>query len=184
MKHTYGSYSRAQDVDPYFSARFKVKDHETTSYTRRLLVDNRDRVSGTPFDFEVRFGNPFVNAAGVTEYEGVKSVNIKMAALPKVADEPYVVLDIEKLNDSALDATDNTANRAFAVAYFVTSLVNASDIKPSKDFYSQKVVFQPPLSKLDRLRVWVRKANGDLVSLTDTNTVDHVSMLLQLELLK
>lgn len=185
MKHSHGPYARAQDDMPYFSTRFApAEQHTEQTYTRRLLVDNRDRTSGSEFDFVVRFGNPYINASGVSEYERVKSVDIKMAAIPKIAGEQYAVIDIAELNDSTLDATNNAANQAFAVSFFDTSILSPGDVKPSKDFYSQRVVFNPPLNKLDRMSVKILRQNGNVVTTADTGLVGNLSLLFEIEVLK
>ena len=184
MKHTQSPCARATDDTPYFATRFTPKQPEQQKYTRRLLVDSRDKNGGSDFNFSCRFGNPFISAAGVSEYERVKSVDIKMAAIPKVDGEAYVVLDIAELNDSTLDATNNAANRAFAVAFFDTSVLSPGAVKPSKDFYSQKVEFNPPLNKLDRLTVKILKQNGSVVTAAETGNVVNVSLLFEIECLK
>lgn len=146
------------------------------SVKRRLLVDYRDRESGDPFNYMVRFGNN-----GVTAYEHVRSVEMKMLAIPKISNEMYAVVDIEELNDSLLDGTNNATNRSFCVGFFDSTLLNAGDIKVSKDFYSQKVVFNPPLQKLDRLTIKVLKQDGNIVSTSETSNVSDMTMLLEIE---
>jgi hypothetical protein len=156
------------DLSPVHPPMFSVK--------RRLLVDYRDRESGVPFDYVVRFGKN-----GVTSYEHVRSVEMKMLALPKITNEMYAVIDIEELNDSLLDGTNNATNRSFCVGFFDSSVLNAGDIKVSKDFYSQKVIFNPPLQKLDRLTIKVLKQNGNVVDVSETNNVSSMTMLLEIE---
>jgi hypothetical protein len=146
------------------------------SVKRRLLVDYRDRESGGPFDYVVRFGNN-----GVTAYEHVRSVEMKMLALPKVTGEMYAIVDIEELNDSLLDGTNNATNRSFSVGFFDTSILSAGDIEVSKDFYSQKVIFNPPLQKLDRLTINVLKQDGNVVNVSETNNVSSMAMMLEIE---
>lgn len=152
------------------------------SHTRRLLVDNRDRSSGTAFDFQVLFGNAYrANSSGVSEYINVSAVEMKLVAFPKVADEAYVILDIRELNDSNLDATNNAGTKSFVVAFFDTSTLADGDVKPIRDFYSQRVTFDPPLSKLDRLSVRCLKRDGTVVASGETGGKENVSMLLEVE---
>ena len=174
----YGAYSRQGNSIPYFASTYNGDQQTPPMFyaKRRLLVDYRDRVSGNPFNYVVRF-----NDNGVTAYEHVRSVEIKMLALPKVASEMYAIIDIEELNDSLLDGTNNASNRSFCVGFYDSSLLNAGDIKVSKDFYSQKVVFNPPLQKLDRLTIKVLKQDGTVVSVSDTNNVTSMAMLLEIE---
>lgn len=174
QKIMYGAYSQQGNSIPHFSM-YNDQNQPVFSTKRRLLVDYRDRDSGGPFDFSVKFGNN-----GVTAYEHVKSVEMKMLALPKVQGETYAIVDIEELNDSLLDGTNNATNRSFCVGFFDSSLLAAGDIKVSKDFYSQKIIFNPPLQKLDRLTVKVLKQDGNVVSLSETNNVSSMVMLLEI----
>jgi len=147
-------------------------------------VDSRDKTSGDDFDYVVRFGNAFNNAPGVSEFDNVTRVDIKMASIPKVEGESYVILDITELRDSTLDATNNACNRAFAVAYFDTSLLAPGDTKPIKDFYTQRIEFNPPLGKLDRLSIRILKHDGSVVAASQTGNVTNTSMLFEIEMLK
>lgn len=152
------------------------------TFTRRLLVDNRDRISGSPFDFQVVFGNAYrPNSSGVSEYINVSSVEMKLLAFPKIDAEDYVILDVKELNDSNLDASNTAGTRSFAVGYFDTSALSAGVVKPIRDFYSQKIAFDPPLAKLDRLSVKCVKRNGNVVTVGETGNQGNVSMLLEIE---
>lgn len=71
----HASYQRTDN--PYFSSVYDGKQPNLPITTRRLLVDYRDREGGGPFDFVVHFGKN-----GVTSYEHVTSVEMKMLALP------------------------------------------------------------------------------------------------------
>lgn len=174
----YADYKRSSsDAIPYFSSGYNEPIAPAFKpIKRRLLVDYRDRDSGSPFDFTVKLG-----ASGVEPYQHVTSVELKLLALPKIASESYAIIDIKELNDSLLDATNNAANRSFAVGFFDSSILSAGDIKPIKDFYSQKIIFNPPLQTLDRLSVRVLKQNGNVVSTSETANVSDVSMLLEVE---
>ena len=172
----YGTYAREGNAIPHFASSYVDQPRPTISTARRLLVDYRDRERGGPFDFVIRFGNN-----GVTAYEHVKSVEMKMLALPKITDEMYAIIDIEELNDSLLDGSNNATNRSFAVGFFDSSVLNPGDIKVCKDFYSQKVIFNPPLQKLDRLSIKVMKQNGNVVTTAETGNVASMAMLLEIE---
>lgn len=172
----YGSYAREGNAIPYFASSYVDQPRPTMTQSRRLLVDYRDRERGGPFDFVIQFGKN-----GVTAYEQVKSVEMKMLALPKIQNEMYAIVDIEELNDSLLDGSNNAANRSFAVGFFDSSTLNTGDIKVCKDFHSQKVIFNPPLQKLDRLTIKVLKRDGNVVTTGETANVDAMSMLLEIE---
>lgn len=172
----YGAYSPTGNLIPHFAMHTSEQQPPTFSTKRRLLVDYRDRDRGGAFDFSVKFGN-----SGVTAYEHVRSVEMKMIALPKVQGETYAVIDIDELNDSLLDGTNNATNRSFCVSFFDTSMLNPGDIKVSKDFYAQKVIFNPPLQKLDRLTIKVLKQDGNVVTVGETGNVSSMVMLLEVE---
>lgn len=173
------TYERSQE--PYFSVNNRPAElPKTTEIKSRLLVDNRDRSSGTEFDFEVRFGNAYRDAAGVDEYEHVTSVELKMLALPKVTDEIYSIISITQINDTTLGATNNAGTKSFCIAFFDTSLLAPGSTKPLKDFFSQRVVFNPPLRTLDRLNVSVLKRDGNLVTTSDTAGEGKVAMLFEI----
>jgi hypothetical protein len=174
MKSTNFSTFATQDTPGYFGGLFGdlPAAPKTEIVTRRLLVDNRDRAAeGSAFDFTVNF----------TEYEHVVSAELKMASIPKVANESYVVLDIDQLNDLTLNATNIVGLRSYAIAYFDSSLLSAGDVKPIKDFWAQKSVYAPPIRKLDKLSIKVLKPDGSAVDpATDTNAKTNVSLLLEL----
>lgn len=174
----YADYKRSpSDAIPYFASGYTPAVAPMFKpLKRRLLVDYRDRDSGSAFDFVVKLG-----ASGVEPYQHVSSVELKLLAIPKVSSESYAIIDIRELNDSLLDATNNAANRSFAVGFFDTSLLSAGDTKPIKDFYSQKVIFNPPLQTLDRLSIRVLKQDGNVVSISETANIADVSMLLEIE---
>ena len=169
-----------RDSQPHFSVSPAVgAPPPNTLVKRRLLVDNRDRPDPTntsPFDFVLR-----LSAAGVDRYENVVSVELKGLAFPKVAGEPYVILDVRELNEQ-LDATNGAANRTFGVAYFDSELLTPGQIKAVKgyDFYQREALFNPPLPSLDRLTVRFLCHSGNAVTVADTAGETHASMLLEI----
>lgn len=187
-------YSTYDDYIPFPNAiEMDVSEYEHSAHlpapastephavTRRLLVDNRDRVSGSPFDYQVLFGNTFrANSVGVSEYRNVSSIELKLLAFPKIANEAYVVVDIAELNsDSNLDATNSVGHAAFAVGFFDTSQLAPGDVKPIRDFYSQKVVFNPP-RVVDKLSVRCLTHDGNVVQTgASTGNSNNMSMLLE-----
>lgn len=172
MKSSNFSSFASQDTKGYFGGLFGdlPEAPKTEIVTRRLLVDNRDKASGTAFDFTVNF----------TEYEHIVSAELKMAAIPKVHDEAYVVLDIDQLNDLTLNATNTVGLRSYAIAYFDSSSLSDGDVKPIKDFWGQKTTYTPPIRKLDKLSVRILKPDGTTVTASDTGSKTNVSLLLEL----
>jgi hypothetical protein len=171
---------RRGDAQPHFSVPpAHAAPPPGSLVKRRLLVDNRDRpdpANTNPFDFVLRLTD-----TGVDRYENVVSVELKGLAFPKVAGEPYVVLDVRELNEQ-LDATNSAANRTFGVAYFDSELLTPGQIKAVKgyDFYQREALFNPPLPSLDRLTVRFLRHSGNVVTVTDTAGEAHASMLLEI----
>jgi hypothetical protein len=120
----------------------------------------------------------------IHRYTDIVCVELKLASIPKVQDEQYVVLDIEELRDSNLDASNPTAHESFAVVYFDNSGLAPGAYKPMDKFYSQKTYFSPPIASIDRLTVAVRKPDGSVVSTSETGNNEHVSFLLDVTMQK
>ena len=174
----FAAYTRTEE--PYFSrlAAQPPPKAAAQTVTHRLLVDNRDRpdpANTNPFDFAIH-----LSQTAVGRYENVTSVELKGVAFPKVAGEPYVIIDVDSFSDN-LDATSDAAHRTFAVAYFDSSDLAPGAIKPVKgyDFYQKTVTFTPPLAVLDRLAVAFRTHDGNVVTADATANVTHASMLLE-----
>lgn len=146
---------------------------------RRLLLDNRDRpdpANTSPFDFSVH-----LTQAGVDRYENVTAVELKGLAFPKVAGEPYVIMDIRELNDQ-IDATNSAAHRTFGVMYFDSELLTPGQVKAVKgyDFYQRAARFNPPLPSMDRLTIKFLTHSGNVVTTAQTGGETHASMLLEI----
>ena len=154
-----------------------VGGKKTSCVTRRLLIDSRDAQAShyRPFQFTIRL-DPDMS---IQRFRNIQCVELKLASIPKVAGEQYVVLDITELRDSNLDASNQTSHEAFAVVYFDNSNLSAGAIKPMDKFFAQKTYFNPPIASLDRLTVTIRKPDGSIVSPSETNGVEDVSFLLQ-----
>jgi hypothetical protein len=149
---------------------------ESPVVTRRLLIDSRDAQASNynPFQFTIKL-DPDMS---IQRYKNIQCVELKLASIPKVTGEQYVVLDIEQLRDSNLDASNQTSHEAFAVVYFDNSGLSAGAYKPMDKFFSQKTYFNPPISSLDRLTVSIKKPDGNVVSMSETANVEDVSFLL------
>lgn len=167
-------------TEPYFAQVFAPPGPVPDLRTRhRLFVDNRDRdaaVYTNPFQFTLH-----LEQCGVSSYNNVHSVELKGISVPKCANEPYVFVSIDELNDNMLDATAANVNHAYAVVYYDNNQMSAGDVKPIKgaDFYAKVINYTPPLRRLDRLSVSVRKHDGSLLSTSDTGNNANLSMLLE-----
>jgi hypothetical protein len=149
---------------------------KTSTVTRRLLIDSRDAQARyyQPFHFTIKLDTDM----SIQRFRDIQCVELKLASIPKVAGEQYVVLDIEELRDSNLDASNRASHEAFAVVYFDNSNLTAGAIKPMDKFFSQKTYFNPPIASMDRLTVTIRKPDGTIVSPSETGGIDTVSFLL------
>jgi hypothetical protein len=181
----YAQYSRTSNSIPYFSGIQSTEPPpDLKPVTRRLLIDSRDgsyTKSGNPFDFEVQ-----LSSLGVEPLEHVLSVECKILAVPKVANETYCIVDIEQLRDERFSATNDAANRGFVVSFFDSSPgtgtgagLQPGDYKPNRDFYGQKVTFTPLLNKVDKLNVRILTQSDAVVVPLQTANVTTVSMLLE-----
>lgn len=157
-------------------------EKEETLINRRLLIDSRDATTENyqPFDFTIKLDSDMATE----RYKNIQCVELKLASIPKVADEQYVILDIEELRDSNLDASNQTAHESFAVVYFDNSGLSPGAYKPMDKFFSQKTYFTPPISSIDRLTVRVRKPDGSVVDVSETSNVEHVSFLLDVTMIR
>lgn len=162
--------------------------------TKMLMIDSRDRDrrndnANGPFSFTIYLDDPNRKSVGISAYELVHSVELKAFNMPKVDKESYVVVDIDQLAGQ-IDSTDDGSDGKFTVAFFdgidsvAGSGMKPGDIKCIKgnDVYTRKVAFDPPISKLNRLTVHIRKHGGDIVKPTDCGGVDYCSMLLEVDM--
>lgn len=185
----FGQYSaRNTGETPYFSSMFSSKPDPAlpTGSIHRLFVDARDRydsANSSPFNFRVYLDNAHRdNHTGVSAYENVTSIEMKGLAIPKISNEPYVIVDIDECNDNVLDATNNPANGAFAIAYYDADTLSVGSVKPIKgiDYYQKKITFNPPIPRLDRLSIKFKKHDGNVITTSDTANGDHVSILFEI----
>lgn len=167
-----------------YRAPLIVNDHQPTLLRHRLFVDSRDCVQTlTTFNFTVYLSDPFRETSiGVARFERVKSVELKALAFPKIAENEYVIMDIEELNDERLHSSNPTANRSFAVMYFDADNLLTGAIKPMKgyDFYQKDISFNPIIPSLTKLTVSFKKPDGTVVATTDTGGVSHCSFMLEI----
>ena len=172
------SYQRQEGNNPYFSVAFGADvPRPNVKTVRRLFIDNRDRPAGSdPFNFTIN-----LEQAGVAAYDNVVNVELKGLSFPKVASEPYVILDIAELNDTVMDSTNDAANKAYAMVYFDNNQMTAGDVKPIKgaDFYMKQVQYVPPIRRLDRLSLRFLKHSGAVITTADTGNNSNVTLLFE-----
>jgi hypothetical protein len=200
MNSRFSPYARSQSESPYFSSGVTLlpalsepiqsvvpgtpSAAANLTTVRRLFIDNRDRYgfpAAPAFDFKVFFGNDPGRSVGIAGYENVTSVELKAIALPKVANERYVVMSVAELNDNVLDATTSAVHDSFAIVYFDSDTLATGAVKPLKgaDFYQKQFVYRPPLARLNSMSIRFLKHDGNVVTTADTNGEAHVSMLFE-----
>jgi hypothetical protein len=183
----FSSYSRNESESPYYSyvPPSVTQPPKDSLVAKRLFIDNRDidPTSRSPFDFKVYMGgNDHPRPCGPIGYDNVVSVELKGVSFPKIANERYVILSIDELNDDLLDSTSQAAHNAFAIIYFDSDALATGTVKPCKgtDFYMKQLFFRPPLAQLNKLSVKFLKNDGSVVTGADTNGVTHISLLLEI----
>ena len=148
---------------------------------RRLLVDNRDRISGEPFDFVVDLSQ------NEEEYRNISKIQVLGVSVPKVADEDYVLLSIAEIPHGQLDLVGNYAGSGSEVFYFDTSKLDPGDVKPIEGgrFCAKEYCFSPPLSQLSKLSIKVMKyTSGDkpqVITAGDAGGCERFSLLLSIQ---
>jgi len=147
--------------------------------SRRLFIDSRDATSRRgAFDFTIKLDE----AMGRNSFKNVTNVSLSAVAMPKCANEDYVVLDVVQFSDSNIDSSVPSLNDGFAVSFYDSSLLSPGDVKLSDKCFSQTVRFDPPRN-LDKLDVRVLKHDGTVVTEADTSNANSMSMLFDITML-
>lgn len=184
---------------PYFSQSFidpraNQSDFPLTKHT--LFVDNRNRLAlnesqggpstnTAPYAFTIT-----LDALGRGRYENIASCELKELVFPKIANEMYVVVDIEEFRDTydSVNTTDGPNDPVFAIVYFdgfegcsAGCGMQMGDTKPSDDIVGGHVVFKPTLQTIRKLTCNFRKHGGSLVTMADVGNVENVSFVLEIK---
>lgn len=137
-----------------------------------LLIDNRSRPENSdPFDYTITFGGfNGKGTVGCSIFSGVESVELKSVIMGRPQTENYVIVDIEELNGQLITLENNTFG-SFAVLLFDHAPVRQGrdTVRLLKgDFVgSSRVLFDPPLAKLNKLRIKFLKYGGEKLSVAD-----------------
>ena len=173
---------------PYFSQSFLPEGPPPAAdyLVTRVIFDSRDIAATSPNSFAGTFflGNPNDAVAdGQAMIRNVVSIELKALSFPKIANERYVILDFNNINDDNLGATSTTAHKTFAVSYFDSDLLPAGAQKPAKgtDFYQKTIRYRPALNKLDRINVNFKKYDGNTVTASDVGGTANVNYSFVLE---
>ena len=174
---------------PYFSNTYMPGgDPPAADYlVTRVVFDSRDIAAtyGNTFTGVFFLGNPNDAVAdGQAMIKNVTSIELKALSFPKIANERYVILDFDNINDDNLGATNSTAHRTFAVSYFDSDLLPPGAQKPAKgtDFYQKTIRYRPALNKLDRVKVNFKKYDGNTVTASDVGGTANVNYSFVLEI--
>ena len=181
----FAGFARGPNEVPYFASVVMSPSKDEQTVVRRLFIDNRDRYDAThtsPFDFKIYLGNDPDRSVGISGYENVVSVELKAVSFPKIANERYVIMSVDELNDNMLEATNSGTHNAFAIIYFDSDVLATGAVRPFKgsDFYQKQLLFRPPLAKLNTLSFKFLKHPGNVVTTSDTNNETHVSVVLEI----
>lgn len=159
---------------PYFSQTFSNHNIPIQTYKQKLVIDARNyipQIASNPnceFDFNIVLANSNTkDGINVPMYDHCCSAELIGINVPKVENEIYFVLDIDKFTDN-IHSSDKGSHDKFAVIFFDGGL-NTGDSKPLKgsDFSPKICVFEPPLSSLNKLNIKLRKFGGDIITPLD-----------------
>lgn len=137
-----------------------------------FFVDSRD-VPNKFGDFSYAIEIP-------TPYKNVKSIELKGMSFPKIADENYVILEIDECKDRVESVDGGSADRTFAVCYF--DKMATGEVRPTRgaDFDRKFYTFNPPLNRLGRIHVKFKKHGGSVVAASDVNGVTNHTLLFEI----
>lgn len=135
---------------------------EVTTY---VLVDNRNRdASESPFDFRVSF------SSASTPFQLITSIRLVQMQIAKMGGEHYFIISIDPI-DGRVQCAGNGESDAFAVAMYSNTDYLSLNVLCG-DNITGETSFDPPLARLNNLRIRLKKYNGEVLSLDDfTNDV-------------
>lgn len=166
---------RAQYPGHWSSIIPSVQDKSSRVNTKHiLLIDARDRISGSAFDFRVNLNE---------RLEQVTNVKLLGACVPKTSDM-YSLLTVAEFQNSTIDTSNVAQTKAvFAPLIYDSSTSQVGDIKSIKGFdfgSGWEIQMNPPLPKLDRLSVSITRPNGTPLTASDTANVTTAVLLFEI----
>lgn len=143
----------------------------------RIFIDNRDRISGTPFNFRVSLEGSFEN------FTNVSRIQLNSACMAKVQNEDYYIIQIRELQQGVTVTGDlGAVQNNLAVTYFDNGQLNPGDTKQTDlTKYGLPLDINPPLARLSDLSISVLKHGGQVVTPADCGGKETFSMLLDIE---
>lgn len=91
-------------------------DFEEETYERMLVIHSKDR-NVNIFPSPSKYNINVTNITGVV-YDNIKSVRLQNAIFPAVnniAEEPYLLLNVEEFSSNSFDGTNGASQRAVAI---------------------------------------------------------------------
>lgn len=138
------------------------KSSEVVTY---VLIDNQKRdPSDSPFDFCVSLSN------ASTPFQHVSAVRLVQMQFAKMVAEDYVIISVDPL-DGIMQCFGDGETDAFAVGIYSNNdylLLNAM----CGDNITAQTSYDPPLARLNNLRIRFRKYDGDLITSEDFRNPD------------
>ena len=156
----------------------KLAPRKLTSKEYTILIDSRDRdrtVYPNSNEFIVKINNGDNSNATINyKYKNIKEIVLSSVVLPKrITSYSYLILDIEELNSTKIQGTNQHLNKAFAIMIpeqhdnpgdFVNCTVHYLDF--------QRHHFDPPLASMpNTLTINIRQPNGQLADLGIDNSL-------------
>jgi hypothetical protein len=142
-----------------------------TTETHQLFLDSRDAVEGNgPFEKMFYLNNPNKKSANSGSFKNVSEISILAFAMPKVANEHYVYVDLgSQLNNTIYGSDEGITDQIAGVFFFDSGALATGTVKPQKgsDFTPKKVVFEPFVTEIDRIPIRILKHGGEAVSAMD-----------------
>jgi hypothetical protein len=142
-----------------------MRDPQANSICTYVLIDNCKRApSDSPFDFNVSLAN------ASTPFQQVFAVRVVQMQVAKMVTEDYIIMSIDPL-DRIVQCFGDGELDAFAVCMYMNMdylQLNAT----SGDCITGETTFDPPLARLNNLRIRFKKYDGDMVTQGDFRNQD------------
>ena len=135
---------------------------EVTTY---VLVDNRNRSSNeSPFDFRVSL------SSASTPFQLISSIRLVQMQVAKMKGEDFFVISVEPI-DGRVQCTGNGGSDAFAVCIYSNTDYLSLNVLCG-DNITGETTFDPPLARLDYLRIRLKKYDGSVLTQDDVTNSD------------
>lgn len=158
----------------------KLAPRKLTSKEYTMLIDSRDRdrsiyPASNNFIVKINTGDN-TNATINYKYKNIKELVLSSAVVPKrITSYSYLILDIEELNSTKIQGTNQYLNNAFAIM-IPEQHDNPGDFTNCTIHYLdfQRHHFDPPLATLpNTFTINIRQPNGDLADLGTDNLLPN-----------